>query len=100
MGLSITGSQAIDMIKSEYPKTWQDLVCKKIGQVKTAMRIYKADALTSYQKYMNQTQDRENAIAGLASDGPQARHGDDRQHAHRLPRLRLAGFRPRLEDGA
>ncbi len=29
--------------------------------------------------------------------GPQARHGDDRQHADRLPRLRLADLRPGFE---
>ncbi|RZJ71103.1 hypothetical protein [Flavobacterium sp.] len=67
MALGITGSEAIEIMKTQFPTDWQTRVSNSIVKIKTAMRLYKLSALESYAKYVRQTEDRQNSIASLAA---------------------------------
>jgi len=61
------GSEALEMIKIHFPKTWQNEINDSRLFIKSLMRMYNLDAMQACQKYMNQCGNCEKAISTLAA---------------------------------
>lgn len=62
-----TGSEALDMLKTTFPKTWEKEVSDGQIFIRSLMKMYQLTALEAYQKFLNQTGSVEKSISTLAS---------------------------------
>jgi len=67
MKFTYTGSEALEMLKTHFPKTWEEEI--KEGQIfiKSLMHMYKLTPLEAYQKYLRFCGRPEKGISTLAS---------------------------------
>lgn len=65
--LKYTGAEALEMTKQSFPKTWESEVATSIKLLKSIMNVYKTDALTAYQRFLNTGARPENCIVTLAA---------------------------------
>jgi hypothetical protein len=62
-----TGSEALEMLKEHYPKTWETEIYNGRLFIKSMMRLYNLDAMEAYQKYLKVCGSCEKAISALAA---------------------------------
>lgn len=62
-----TGSEALEMLKTHFPQTWQQELNEGRSFLKSMMRLYNLDAMEAYQKYIKYCGTREKAISTLAA---------------------------------
>lgn len=62
-----TGSEALDMLKTTFPKTWEQEITDGQMFIRSLMRMYQLTAVEAYQKFLNQTGSVEKSISTLAS---------------------------------
>jgi len=61
------GSEALEMLKEHYPKTWQTEINDGRLFIKSLMRLYNLDAIDAYQKYLKTCGSCDKAISALAA---------------------------------
>jgi len=61
------GSEALEMLKQHYPKTWETEINDGRIFLKSMMRLYNLDAMEAYQKYLKVCGSCEKAISALAA---------------------------------
>jgi hypothetical protein len=62
-----TGSEALDMLKTTFPKTWEQEITDGQLFIRSLMRMYLLSAVEAYQKFINQTGSVEKSISTLAA---------------------------------
>lgn len=62
-----TGSEALDMLKKTFPKSWEQEITDGQLFIRSLMRMYQLTAVEAYQKFLNQTGSVEKSISTLAS---------------------------------
>lgn len=69
MAISLTykGSEALEMLKTHFPTTWENEINKGRSSLKILMKLYNISAFDAYQKYLKLGVSGEDAIATLAS---------------------------------
>lgn len=67
LNLRYTGAEALEMTKQTFPKTWEKEVATSITLLKSIMNVYKTDALTAYQRFLNTGARPDNCIVTLAA---------------------------------
>ncbi len=67
MTFTYTGSEALDMLKTHFPHSWQEELNEGRLFLKSMMRLYNMDAMQAYQKYLKYCGTREKAISTLAA---------------------------------
>ena len=61
------GSEALEMLKTHFPKTWEDEINDGRSFITSLMRMYKLNNMEAYQKYLKYCGSCEKAISALAS---------------------------------
>ncbi|WP_289659461.1 hypothetical protein [Flavobacterium panacagri] len=62
-----TGVEALEMIKTTFPKTWQSEILEGMKFIKSLMRLYSLSATEAFNKYLKTNGSPANGIATLAS---------------------------------
>ncbi|HSD07926.1 hypothetical protein [Flavobacterium sp.] len=62
-----SGPEAVEMIKTTFPKTWQFEIAQGQLFIKSLMKVYQLSALESFNKYLKTNGSPANAICTLAS---------------------------------
>lgn len=62
-----TGSEALDMLKTTFPKSWEQEITDGQIFIRSLMRMYQLTAIEAYQKFLNQTGSVEKSISTLAA---------------------------------
>jgi hypothetical protein len=61
------GSEAVEMLKTHFPKTWEAEIEDGVLFLKSIMRMYKLDGLKAYEKYLKTCGSIEKGISTLAA---------------------------------
>lgn len=67
MTFTYKGSEALDMLKTTFPKSWEEQITDGQVFIRSLMKMYKLTPVQAYQKFLKQTQSVEKAISTLAS---------------------------------
>ena len=67
MTFTYSGSEALEMLKTHYPHSWQDEMNDGRSFLKSLMKMYNLDAVEAYQKYLKFCGSCEKAISALAA---------------------------------
>jgi hypothetical protein len=69
MALAFTfkGSEALEMLKTHFPKTWENEITEGQIFIKSMMHVHKLDAMAAYQKYLKYCGSTEKAVSTLAA---------------------------------
>lgn len=62
-----TGSEALEMVKTHYPKTWENEINDGRIFIKSLMKMYNLDSLEAYKKYLKTCGSCEKAVSTLAA---------------------------------
>lgn len=62
-----TGSEALEMLKTTFPKSWEQEIMDGQIFIRSLMRMYQLTAVEAYQKFLNQTGSVEKSISTLAA---------------------------------
>jgi len=62
-----SGPEAVEMIKTTFPKTWQHEIAEGQIFIKALMKVYNLSALDAFNKYLRTSGSPTNAISTLAS---------------------------------
>jgi hypothetical protein len=65
--LTYTGSEALEILKTTFPKTWEQEVSDGQIFIRSLMKIYQLTAVEAYQKFLNKCGSTDKGIATLAS---------------------------------
>ena len=64
---SYKGSEALEMLQTHYPKTWEDEIAEGRIFLMSLMKMYKLTAFEAYAKYLKYCGNAEKAISTLAT---------------------------------
>lgn len=67
MTFTYSGSEALEMLKTHFPKTWEQEINDGRSFIKSLMRMYNLDNMQAYQKYLKMCGSCDKAIATLAA---------------------------------
>lgn len=67
LSFTYTETEALDMLKTHYPKTWEDEVAEGRIFLMSLMNMYKLTAYDAYAKYLKYCTSTEKAISTLAA---------------------------------
>jgi hypothetical protein len=67
MQFTYNGSEAVEMLKTHFPKTWEQEINDGQIFIKSLMRMYKLSPLEAFQKYLNKCGSTEKGISTFAS---------------------------------
>ena len=67
MTFTYSGTEALEMLKTHYPATWQTELNDGRLFIKSMMRLYNLEAVDAYQKYLKVCGSCEKAISALAA---------------------------------
>ena len=67
MTFTYKGSEALEMLKTHFPKTWENEVNEGVIFLKGLARLYNQSPIDSYQKYLKTCGSHEKAVSTLAS---------------------------------
>jgi hypothetical protein len=65
--IQYTGSEALEMLQTHFPKTWEDEINEGRDFIMSLMRMYKLSAFDAYAKFMKICGSNEKAISTLAA---------------------------------
>ncbi|MFV8336466.1 hypothetical protein ACNQF7_10325 [Flavobacterium sp. RSP29] len=65
--LTYTGSEALEILKTTFPKSWEQEITDGQIFIRSLMRMYQLTDVEAYQKFLNQTGSVEKSISTLAA---------------------------------
>lgn len=62
-----TGSEALEMLKTTFPKSWEQEIANGQIFIRSLMRMYQLTSIEAYHKFLNKTGSVEKSISTLAA---------------------------------